>query len=393
LKFSNLRLGSIWISIFLVLIVSSFSSPLFLGPLSSPAAAQPESPSKCQPQIDHAAAAQSALDRIHAVPLAKDDSGVTALSASYVVTYDSIFDNWKFDSSCNVTLESVNVVFQLKDSRGAEGIAIAKEDPTFSAVENVTLQQHNPRAITNSTNWSGYDFWAPSEAAVYESLADWTIPAVSQPYTGACNTTNPPGGPDCALAVWPGLTNDESGLDGIAQTGTMSTYYTNFSGSGNTYYLWYEFYPQQSSLVNCLQTGVHSGDSISAYVLNLGYNGGSTSSWNLAVTDNTISQSCTVTGYSFTLTNGATPRYGNFIAETPLEGSTYATVPSFSAFNWGGSIYYGGSANGIYTPYSNSAYANFQIQRTCTGTTYTEVYPGTVSSSNLFAVNYNTNTC
>ena len=331
--------------------------------------------------------------------MAKNDSGVTALAASYVVTYDSIFDNWKFDSSCNVTLESVNVVFQLKDSRGAAGMAVAKEDPTFSVVENVTLQQHNPRAIIGST-WSGYDFYPgpdPGVTPVYESLANWNIPSVSLPFTGACNTDNPPGGPNCSLAVWPGLTHDQPGTNGIAQTGTMSTYNNPTSGANTAYYLWYEFTLNQTSSVNCYQTGVGPGDSISAYVLNLGYNGGSTTHWNIAVTDNTISHSCTVSGYHMALSDGFNsgllPEYSNFIAETPQElvnGQwTLATVPSFSAFNLGGSFYHGGTTYGIYQPYSNSYYVNFQITRTCSGTTYTEVYPGTVSSSNLFAVNYN----
>jgi len=367
------------------ILIFVFAIPIVSGSLIQLAAAQPVSGTDCQLQISQTASAQDSLDKSLAIPLAQSNIQVKDLSKSYTVTFYSIFDNWKYDSSCNVKLLSVNVVYALKDSHGVAGVAVATEDPTISVVSAVTLQLHNPRANSVSTNWSGYNFDYGGAGAVYQATGSWNIPAVTQPSSTACYS------PACLLAVWPGLTNDGTGVNGIAQAGSMSkvTFVTGYPCSIN-YYLWYQFFP--NSLVDCLETGVAASDSISTTILNHGYNGGSTSLWDITVTDSTLSGSCTVTNQSFTLSNGATPKFASFISERPSL-PPLATLPSFSSYSWGGSIYYGGSWHGISVPYGLGNYEAIDMQNTCGGTTYTNISTGTVSGSNVFTVTYNNSNC
>ncbi|HEV2139339.1 MAG TPA: hypothetical protein VGR53_10915 [Nitrososphaerales archaeon] len=303
---------------------------------------------------------------------------------SYKASFDSVFDSWSFDSSCNVTLTSVNIVFQLKNATGSAGYAIVEESPLTDSIFKVTLQQHNPSASTGSDSWSGYEMTgnADGTVAVYESIASWSIPTVSQPYGTACQTPA-----YCDLSVWPGLVRKAGGTSGIAQTGSDSKLFcTSVCGlpSAN---LWYEFFPQQSTEVDC-NDYASPGDSVQAYVLNQGWNGGSTSLWNLQITDNTISQSCTVTGYSF---NIGVPLLAEFLTERPKIGGAYSNLLQFNQFSITGNMYYSGATRGIYGPYSNGWYTLY-VMEACHSTP-PNITTGAVTSTNTFTQTYDNSNC
>ncbi len=394
----NLRLGVVIALLVLSIVSLSAISPGVLArKVSATFSVQQTSyqATGCSQQIDSKANAESTQFRASAVAMAENSSQFASLTRSYTTSLDSLFDNWSFDVSCNVTLTKVNVVFQIKNSSGSQGHAVFAEDPGLTRVIEVTLQQHNGAADT-STVWSGYDFYASADLTtkVYESIGDWSVPAVSKPNSTACS--NSPQG--CDVVVWDGITNDEFGNNGIAQTGSESHIVCS-STCSTTYDLWYQFCCSGQSggsdtWTTCL-TGVASSDSITSYVLNAGWNGGSESSWNVHISDTTLGQSCTVTGHSFTLSGGGHPWIANFIAERPyyvVSGvKYYATVPSFSQFSITGSMYYSGSTNGIYVPYGNGWYYLITMQN-CSPL-QTNVDAGSPGTTNSFAENYQNSKC
>ncbi len=314
-------------------------------------------------------------------------------AAPYTVSFDSVFDKWSFDASCDVSLTSINIVFQLRNSTGFAGYAVAAEDPGATRVVSAALQLHDPRAQTLIYNptWSGYEFTgnADQTTKVYEAIADWSIPNISQPSFGACESSI-----GCALAVWPGLSHDQGGGcstctdHGIAQTGSLSTLYCSSAACGIPFaQLWYEFWNQEPHAILC-DNYSSIGDSIQAYVLNQGYNGGSTALWNLQITDNTIRQSCTVTSYS---DNFGVPLLAEFITERPEYGATYAQLPNFNQFSMTGNMYYSGSVTGIYTPYSNGWYY-LDVMEAC-GSPPPNITTGNVNSANTFTQTYGNSNC
>ena len=313
-------------------------------------------------------------------------------SRGYNVSFDSVFDAWGFDNNCNVTLRSINIVFQLKNSTGFAGYAVATEDAEVTRVVNVTLQLHNPGSSpTKTPHYTGYDLMGNADGTtkVYEALADWSIPNAGQPYSGACESLN-----GCDVSVWPGVVHCPLGvstptcsLEGVAQTGSDSELLCPQSGCSLSFPyadLWYEFWPQQSHEVLCTGVAAYPFDSVQAYVLNQGWNGGSTSLWNILITDNTTNQSCSITGHSF---NIGVPLLAEFIAEDPAG----YTLSKFNQFGIAGNMYYSGSTTGIYTPYSNGWYYQW----------YTEPcnYPppsinlGAVNSANTFSETWNNSGC
>ncbi len=340
----------------------------------------------CSQQIDQRASIEYRF-QAQAISIAQNAGQVKGLSQTYTTAYDSVFDRWAFDSNCNVTLTSVNVVFQLSNNNGFAGYAVAMEDSGVTHVLNVSLQQHNPRASITSTFWSGYELTASLDVnvPVWESIGDWSVPSVSQPFSNACQDTNHP----CDVFIWPGLVNTggNNGASGIAQTGSESKLTCVGSACNQSIDLWYEFWPQQSTAVVCL-TGVVNGDSIHAYVLNQGWNGGDQTLWNLQITDQTRGGSCTVTGHSF---NIGKPYYAEFITERPLytDINQYATLPSFTQISIAGNMYYSGAVRGIYGPYTNGWYNLYVMQNGCSPP---NISTSAVNSGNSFTETWN-NSC
>ncbi len=323
------------------------------------------------------------INDARAVSLALSSPQLAAVSKGYSLTFNSLFNRWSFDSTCKVTWISVNVVFARVNSTGFTGYVVVSENPSQTEVNSVTLQQQTFRASgyqRSSINWSGYQFAGALDngtTAVWEAIADWAVPTVSTPYSGACQSTN------CDYAVWIGLTHDQSGAAGIAQTGSDGQ--VNSLG-GATYQLWYEFYPNNA--VFCFNMG-GPGDSIHAYVLNQAVNpGGNSNLYNILVSDNTQGQSCSVPNQNFG--SMGTPHLGNFIGERAKIGGVRATLAQFTSYSMSGSIYYSGSTTGIYTPYSNGWYTQFSMvnagsQNTCSGQPLgSNICVSAVNTSNSF---------
>lgn len=334
----------------------------------------------CAQQISQAANIEAqSFQQGSAVLLAEGSWQFSSVTVTYKASFDSVFDSWSFDSSCHVALTAVNIVFQLRNATENAGYVIVRENPEANQVVGVSIQVSSGTATTN-TYWSGYEMAgnADDTTYVYESIADWSIPSVSQPYSGACT-----GGLICSVLVWPGLVRTTGGGTGVAQAGTESNLTCGSVSCIAGYNMWYEFYPQEGMRIIC-NSHSGSGDSIEAYVLNQGITGGNTSLWNLEITDSTIDQSCTVTGHADS--GIGTPRLAEFLLERPSEGLSFATLPKFTTVAVSGSMYYGGSAKGIYTPYSNGWYTQYVMKNSG----YTNINTTAVGSSNSFSETYNT---
>jgi len=356
----------------------------------------PDYGSGCSPQVAQSANVEAAtFNQAEAISLAENSRQFTQAAAVYTVSFDSVFDGWNFTSDCSVTLTGVNVVFQAENESGFEGYIVATESPQTSQVTTVTFQ---PRISAMSTpvytsNWSGYEFKGSADGAnkVYEALADWSIPTISQPNSGGrCESSE-----GCYLSVWPGIVHCPEGggngcsPSGIAQGGTDSALLCSSSACGIPFaFLWYEFYPQQPQPVICNNNNINLGDSVQAYVLNQGLNGGSTLLWNILVTDNKSNQACSITGYSF---NIDLPLLADFIAERPGSQGNQADLPQFNQFSISGDIDTGSNV-GIYVPYSNGWY-NDHAMEACYPTPPPNINLGAVNSANTFTETYNNSDC
>lgn len=308
------------------------------------------------------------------------------------IKFDSSSDSWSWDSSCNVTLNSVNVVFSASNSKRFAGYLVATEDAGLTRVLNVSSQNGNPSMTAYNTHlWAGYEVAGSSDTtnSVWESLATWNIPAANEPYTDACDNVTKS---NCDLGVWTGLVNvaggNGSGRYLLAQGGTESWLGCKTSGGvykcASHYYLWYQFPNKENVSVRCSLNGIDSGDAISAYVLNQGETGANSSIYNLQVSDTTANKACTVSNFGFKM---GVPHYAEFELEWPYG----FRLPKFSSFTLTGNLYYSGSVRGMYTPYTNGWY-NVYTMRNClepgSSPCYTDVTPGSVSSSNGFTLTW-----
>ena len=372
---------------------------LFIISLATPdiipvAAVQIQAPSYgsgCSPAVARSAEAEAATyNQADAASLAESSYQFTQATGAYMVSYDSVFDGWSFNSDCLVTLKSVNIVFQLRNASGFEGYEVVTENPQLTQVVDMAFQPRiPPQTLSYSSNWSGYEFMgnADGTSKVFEAIADWSIPIVNQspPYSGACESVG------CIISAWPGIVHCPGGVastycspGGIAQGGSVTELDCYSGGCATPYaYLWYEFYPQEQSPVICGSVHASPGDSVQAYVLNQGWNGGSTSLWNIQVYDAKSNQACSVTGHSF---NIGAPLLAEFIAERPG-----GALPRFNSFGIAGDVYYGGSVKGIYTPYSNSWFNEYAME--ACGSPPPNISLSVVNSANTFTETYSNSDC
>ena len=375
---------------------------------------QPQGPDYgpgCSAAVARSANAEAAtFNQAQAVSLALDSARFIQTTSSYSVSFYDVYDTWSFDSGCNVTLTSVNIVFNLKNASGWAGYAVATEDNASTHVVNVTLQQHN----LENGNYryegaaSGYEFTGNADGTtkVFEAIGSWSVPTVPmQQPSGDCVTA-----PYCALSAWIGLVHVPGGCplgddcsgsqvytgEGIAQTGSETDIACFSDGSCTvpSASLWYEFWPNPE--VDCsgnLGFQVNMGDSIHAYMLNQGWDGGNDGLWNLQITDNRSGNACTVTDHPFNFNGAPIPYLAEFIAETPKNPTCgcITLLPQFDQFDTSGNMYYGGSAQGIYVPYTNGWWTKY-VMEAC-GSPPPNVSVGSVNSANTFTQSWNNSFC
>lgn len=303
-----------------------------------------------QTVIEQINSMHAAIDQAKAVSTAEESSSFASILASYSSNFYGISPTWSWDSSCVVTLKSVEVIFTVVSPSGSAAYAVASEDPSLGQVVTVGIQNNTERY---GNIWSGYQFYgsATQNVAVYGVAAYWSVPTASQPYSGACPNAY------CDVAVWVGLTNDYGGANGIVQTGTDSIVGCNSLPCTTTGWAWWQFYP--GGPYYCAWHP-NTGDSITADAVSEITTGGPATTYDVLLIDNTKNLSCSTT-QSFA--QMGTPYYGEFMAEQAQP--TLAKFTTFSINQYGSGIYYNGAWRSITVPYSNYWYNAYVISGSC----------------------------
>ncbi len=222
--------------------------------------------------------------------------------------------------------------------------------------------------------WSGYGFWASSGVShnVWEAIAYITVPTISNCLSGS----------KCQVAAWVGLTNDQSGANGIAQGG-VAVYVDCSSSCGTTSYkAWWQFYPSGPTF--CYN--VNPGDVVYVDVV---ANTGNPSSYNVAVTDTTTGTACNQNGSI----NGG-PYFANFMVEDPPGWTLAQFNTGSSPYIWfhRARMYYDGSWYSITTPFNAGTFnAYICAPPGCTGYTGDGVVQSDSGGYGQFFVQYGPN--
>jgi hypothetical protein len=250
-------------------------------------------------------ALRSSLNDTAATNLATSSESFSSDTDGLNPAIDSIFINWSYGSSCVVTLDTVNVVFDLLASAPAKQLVVT-ENPSMTTIIGTQLRNTQTSASANMTsgNWDGYEFYGASTQRsqdIIQAYSEWTVPTPSQ--SGSCGT--------CTFLVWDSLTPYAGGMNStycssgcIDQTGSESEVSCVAGSCIESYELWYEFLGV-SAFSACLT--VSAGNTVSADV---SYSSGTYYS---SVSDVTTSTGCST--QSTTGMPGGTPYYAEFIGE------------------------------------------------------------------------------
>jgi len=369
----------------------------------------------------------STANKDKAISLALTSPEFQSKAQGHSIKFHSIFTTWSAASNLRVdTLvrTSTNVVYYYNNQDDSSANIVVSIDPNLGRVTAVTSHLN---AITNTTpkpcspgrvgayavqpecggggtqtcSWaefyypvfSGYEFrtgCTQQTSPVYEATSTWTVPSAAEPWQNACDNHH------CDISVWDGLTHDAGGGSGssayIVQAGTQSGVYCLFGGCSYFYSSWYEFWPRSPQSCGA----INAGDVVTSDVINEAINGGSSSYWDIFLTDygqggkgSTVAL-CATTGNGFGV---ATPYYAQFFAERPqycnLAGSCYdATLPKFSS-NLGTVFYMNATMNRLnkasavsgYTAYSTGWFTRYWMQNQNT----LNIDPMSLSGDNSFS--------
>ena len=315
-----------------------------------------------------------------AYALAESSGAYLSLAETSPVQYIGATGIWKFNlNTCSANLTSVNVVFSLTSSAGANENLYVAVNPTATKILGSTLQPSVDAAVSNNTSWSGYEYYVSTGVNYVE--ANWNLPSVSAPSTG-CNL-NVGSKYYCILVDWTGASVSAGGYNGFAQGGSGSSVDCSASTCGSyytAYFAWYEFPGLSCNLIGCGSplyncTALNSlsvavGDDIEEYEDYTPSN----STMNVYVDDLTMGNACT--NLIFNTTKGAPtmnqPYYAQFIAERPEQGYTsYYSLPDFQT-----------------TTFSVAYVDGSQINSLSPSTTYNMVNSNNINI-NLGSVSYN----
>jgi hypothetical protein len=314
----------------------------------------------------------TSLDNSKAKLMAENSNNFKTKIQGHGYRFNSIFNTWSLDkTSCNLTWKTTNIVYSFNDTKGSMKNIVVTEDPALTKIISVTEQVVSRASTsTNSYNWAGYEPYAMSSPTtkypVYEATTTFTLPSITYPSnpTNACKTNL--GYQPCDLAIWDGIEDSLGGSNNLAQAGADEDITYN-GGYQYSYYLWYEFLTTSpGGLTQCTGLTINPSDSITSDVYGENTYGGSNTSYDISITDNTSNpvQLCTVTGQSFFTTS--TPYYGTFIDErlcntnaNPCPTSSMSTLPSFTSDTFSSTtMYYNGGTQSIDSSFGVNGWYN-----------------------------------
>lgn len=299
---------------------------------------------------------ESDRQRAIGVAISSDEFKSSVGDDSY--QYGVITQGWNINpKSCTAGLISTGVHFRATDDNGETREIIVSVDPSTFRATSVKVVNDKDRPIHSGViptgNYAGHSIAGNSAEteSVYQSALTYNVPTPNDPSQFNCGTTSSTA---CWASVWAGLTTDENDAMPMVQTGTDSECRGTDCASGRNYYQWFETVnssgtsTQWTCGTNLL---VSAGDSMMAQVTNDKKDGGSNSSYDLFLVNITDNLQCVLSNQS---ANYGDPKYGLYVYERVRFGSTLAKLAQISDITDAyGTIYYGGSNKGIYTPYNN----------------------------------------
>ncbi len=378
-----------FVLVLIVLLMPIGFSLLSPFPASATASTNPTDVTSTSNDCSSAILASSvALNYQAATSLAESSSVYQNATQEFAsVTYNGMFEGWSYDSSCNLQLKNVNVVFGLSNQTSFVEWLVITEDANLSSVASSGVQQNSMSSLGStvaSSNWAGWEFYGNSAktAKIYESEVDYTVPTAQWP--GGCKNYY-----TCDVAVWAGL-EDESGAgdNHLAQAGTISQIQCD-PGCVTTYWAVYDQLP--NNFVSCYGiTGLAAGDSMHVTVTNEAAYGGSNTKYDYLVNDDTRLKACSWTGISYTSLSA--PTMSAHITEWPhicgpVDCSSLAKFPTFTTY---GSMLIGGVLYGVYYAYENGWYVHDNPMENWCNIFFlqTNAQAGTVNSNSGWTTNW-----
>jgi hypothetical protein len=171
---------------------------------------------------------QAAAQQVAASTLALFDKG-------YNVSFNSLANQFSWNTSCSVTVQSVNVVYDLVSKAANYTLSIGL-NPSLTAVTVVTVYPAQVASGSicltssgcNHVNWVGPEYY--DSAGIAGSGATWSVPSIVGSGGAQCT---------CQFIEWTGLASQAYGHGGDAQAGTTSGCYAPCSSYYYAY--WYDF--------------------------------------------------------------------------------------------------------------------------------------------------------
>lgn len=334
--------------------------------------------SACQTKMTDAMHSKAAtMNTAKAISMAERDIEFTSKTEGYNRAFNSIINTWSLDTvNCDVTWKDINVAYSLSDEKGYVKNVVVTLDPSLTKVISTSEHVGGQYSFSfNSINWAGYEFAGSSftsttdpTVTTYEAITTFTLPAVSQPWSGACNSK------PCNLAIWTGLeeTKGASNTD-IAQAGVDRKITCTPTCNTNTFF-WYQF-DTTSNAFQCGGITINTGDSISITVTNQAKTGGPNNKYNVSMQDLTSGGGCSLTGQIYN--DMTAPKYAPFINErAKYPGFDYSTLAQFTSDTMTGTMYYSSASHSIQDPYNNGWWREDIMKN---GSTI-NINPGAVSS-------------
>jgi Peptidase A4 family len=320
---------------------------------------------------------QSSFNITKAIDLATRSSEYAKYARTLSTTYFGMSFGWTFDEHEDVNLASATVLFIVLNGSSYMGILGIDENAVLTKITGSNFQSISSpsggqtRSPTLSGILSGYEFYGAKNngVPVYEANAQFTVPSVSKPSTGSCQS-----GYECGLSNWVGLEHGIGGPTGVVQAGVDSCYqYCSY-----TYEYWIELDVSPGGAYYDV-TAVNGGDSVYIDVTSQGlYTPSNYYYYTFTMLDYTTGR-----GNSTSYLDAAglkVPKVGAFLAERDA-----GTLPTFATFSDSAGIEYNSTLQSIYNPAGYGYDQKYRMENGCSSPNYYNINLGTVSSMGTFS--------
>jgi hypothetical protein len=361
-------------------------SPLISVKANGETIGTPEQPSEAITIRQATAEASSTFNAAEAIDTVTKDAVFGTATNQLQWSLANFGYDWQLDNGAP-RITDVELFFLLSNQTGPVGWLVATVTPNLENLLSLSSEGAVYHYTVNfNYSWAGYEFYnskIPGKTPIYESTQSWTIPSVSQPWSGACSSFV------CDYSVWAGLTDQEGGGTsgqsgyGIVQAGfdscIGSTYWVGLACNGQSFDGWFEVFPAITQFP--INFNANSGDSVYSDVYSYGAQGSNYWDYSIVMLDYTAN-----TGYStdtsfgnFSKTDMGVPYYAD--AMTEQIGSP---LPQFNRVNITSDVLVNGTSESVYNLFQ-SPYQYYILNEELNSTGSVAVGTTVVYSSGIFS--------